>query len=245
MKIEIITLFPEMFREVFSSSILKRAHEQGYLQVVLHQLRDHTLDRHRKVDDYPFGGGAGMLMQAQPLFDNIEAILAKTPEKPHILYMSPSGSPLQQTNLEQLSHKKHIVILCGHYEGVDQRVLDTFVDQEISLGDFVLTGGEIPAMALVDGIARLIPGVLGHDESSAEESFSDGLLEYPHYTRPAVFRNLPVPNVLLEGNHGAIARWRKKESLRRTLKVRPELLLKIDLKTKERQILAEILEEEY
>ena len=245
MKIEIITLFPEMFREVFSSSILKRAQEQGYLQVVLHQLRDHTLDRHRKVDDYPFGGGAGMLMQAQPLFDNIETILAKTPEKPHILYMSPSGSPLQQTNLEQLSHKKHIVILCGHYEGVDQRVLDTFVDQEISLGDFVLTGGEIPAMALVDGISRLIPGVLGHDESSAEESFSDGLLEYPHYTRPAVFRNLPVPSVLLEGNHGAIARWRKKESLRRTLKVRPELLLKIDLKTKERQILAEILEEEY
>lgn len=245
MKIEIITLFPEMFREVFSSSILKRAQEQGYLQVVLHQLRDHTLDRHRKVDDYPFGGGAGMLMQAQPLFDNIETIFSNTTAKPHVIYMSPSGKPLLQADLEQLSHKSHIVILCGHYEGVDQRVLDTFVDQEISLGDFVLTGGEIPAMALVDGISRLIPGVLGHDESSAEESFSDGLLEYPHYTRPAVFRNLPVPSVLLEGNHGAIARWRKKESLRRTLKVRPELLLKIDLKTKERQILAEILEEEY
>lgn len=245
MKIEIITLFPEMFREVFSSSILKRAQDQGYLQVVLHQLRDHTLDRHRKVDDYPFGGGAGMLMQAQPLFDNIETIFSNTTAKPHVIYMSPSGKPLQQADLEQLSLKSHVVILCGHYEGVDQRVLDTFVDQEISLGDFVLTGGEIPAMALVDGISRLIPGVLGHDESSAEESFSDGLLEYPHYTRPAVFRDLPVPSVLLEGNHGAIARWRKKESLRRTLKVRPELLLKIDLKTKERQILAEILEEEY
>ena len=245
MKIEIITLFPEMFREVFSSSILKRAQEQGYLNIVLHQLRDHTLDRHRKVDDYPFGGGAGMLMQAQPLFDNIEAILSRCNEKPHIVYMSPAGSPLQQTDLQQLSQKEHLLILCGHYEGVDQRVLDAFVDQEISLGDFVLTGGELPAMALVDGISRLIPGVLGHEESSAEESFSEGLLEYPHYTRPAVFRNLPVPSVLLEGNHGAIARWRRKESLRRTLKVRPELLLKIALKAKERQLLAEILEEEY
>jgi len=244
MKIEIITLFPEMFREVFSSSILKRAQQEGFINIVLHQLRDHTLDRHRKVDDYPFGGGAGMLMQPQPLFDNIEAILAKVTDKPHLVYLSPSGKPLQQIDLQRLSEKKHLIVLCGHYEGIDQRVIDTFVDEEISLGDFVLTGGEIPAMALVDGISRLIPGVLGHAESTEEESFSDGLLEYPHYTRPAVFRNLAVPSVLLAGDHGVIAQWRKKESLRRTLKVRPELLLKVFLKAKERRILAEILEEE-
>jgi tRNA (guanine37-N1)-methyltransferase len=244
MKIEIITLFPEMFREVFSSSILKRAQQEGFINIVLHQLRDFTLDKHRKVDDYPFGGGAGMLMQPQPFFDNIESILAKVIDKPHLVYLSPSGKPLQQRDLQRLSEKKHLIVLCGHYEGIDQRVIDTFVDEEISLGDFVLTGGEIPAMALVDGISRLIPGVLGHAESTEEESFSDGLLEYPHYSRPAVFRDLPVPSVLLAGDHGAIAHWRKKESLRRTLKIRPELLLKVFLKAKERQILAEILEEE-
>ena len=244
MKIEIITLFPEMFREVFSSSILKRAQQVGLLKIVLHQLRDHTLDRHRKVDDYPFGGGVGMLMQPQPLFSNIEAVLGKVKEKPHVIFLSPSGKPLQQTDLQRLSKKAHLLLLCGHYEGVDQRVLDTFVDEEVSLGDFVLTGGEIPAMALVDGISRLIPGVLGHAESTEEESFSDGLLEYPHYTRPAVFRDLQVPNVLLAGDHGAIARWRKKESLRKTLKIRPELLLKVTLKAKERQLFAQILEEE-
>lgn len=244
MKIEIITLFPEMFREVFSSSILKRAQQVGLLKIVLHQLRDHTLDRHRKVDDYPFGGGVGMLMQPQPLFSNIEAVLGKVKEKPHVIFLSPSGKPLQQTDLQRLSKKTHLLLLCGHYEGVDQRVLDTFVDEEVSLGDFVLTGGEIPAMALVDGISRLIPGVLGHAESTEEESFSDGLLEYPHYTRPAVFRDLQVPNVLLAGDHGAIARWRKKESLRKTLKIRPELLLKVTLKAKERQLFAQILEEE-
>lgn len=244
MNIEIITLFPEMFEAIFAHSILKRALDKEILTVHLHQLRDFSIDRHRKVDDYPFGGGAGMLLQPQPVFDAMENIIKNLPAKPHTIHLSPGGKPLKQNDLERLAQMQHLILLCGHYEGMDQRILDTWVDEEISLGDFVLTGGELPAMALIDGISRLIPGVLGHDESTSEESFSDGLLEYPHYTRPAMFREMTVPTILLEGNHAAIAQWRKKESIRRTMKVRPELLLKLTLKAKERHLLAEILKDE-
>lgn len=244
MNIEIITLFPEMFEAILAHSILKRALNKEILTIQLHQLRDFSLDRHRKVDDYPFGGGAGMLLQPQPVFDAMENIIKNLPTKPHTIHLSPGGKPLKQNDFERLAQMQHLILLCGHYEGMDQRILDTWVDEEISLGDFVLTGGELPAMALIDGISRLIPGVLGHDESASEESFSDGLLEYPHYTRPATFKEMTVPAILLEGNHAAIAQWRKKESLRRTMKVRPELLLKVALKAKERQLLAEILKDE-
>ncbi len=243
MRIDILTLFPEMFEGPLHTSILERAQKKGFVEIVLHQLRVYSLEKHHKVDEYPFGGGVGMLMQPDPVFAAWQALRSTLAQPPYLIYLSPSGKQLQQTDLKRLAQKPQITLLCGHYEGIDQRIINQLADEEISIGDYVLTGGELPAMVLTDGLIRLLPGVLGHDESSDDESFSDGLLEYPQYTRPAVFEGFAVPEILLQGNHQKIAAWRRKQSLLKTWKVRPDLLVKARLNREDRILLAEILAE--
>lgn len=221
MRIDILTLFPGMFRGPFEESILKRALERGLLEIQVHNLRDFAAGRHKVVDDYPFGGGPGMVMKPEPIFAAVEAVRR---ENSRVILLSPQGRLFRQAIAQELSKLEHLVLLCGHYEGVDERVVDRLVDDELSIGDYVLTGGELAAMVVCDAVARLIPEVLGAEESALEESFAAGLLEYPHYTRPADFRGLRVPDVLLSGDHARIARWRREESLLRTLRRRPELL---------------------
>jgi len=222
MKIDILTLFPEMFTPLFSS-ILKRAQQNNLIEINVINFRDYSCDKHSKVDDVPFGGGDGMVLMCQPIFDCINSI--KTPNS-KIIYMSPKGKTLNQTNVKEYVNYEHIIILCGHYEGVDQRVIDYFNMEEISIGDYVLTGGELPAMVFVDCISRLIPNVLHNNHSSVDESFSSNLLEYPQYTRPSNFNGMEVPKVLLNGNHKEIEKWRQAESLNITKKNRPDLLKK-------------------
>lgn len=224
MLIDIITIFPEVVRPYFSESILKRAHDKGKLKVRVHNLRDYTLDKHRKVDDRPFGGGPGMVFSPEPIFRAVEKIRPKE-RKTKIILLSPKGKKLDQKMALGLSRQEHLILICGHYEGVDERVRKYLVDEEVSIGDYVLTGGELAAMVLSDCLARLIPGVLGHDESNKSESFCAGLLEYPQWTRPASFRGMDVPKILLSGNHQDIQRWRKEEAVKITKKRRPELLL--------------------
>ncbi len=224
MRIDILTLFPDMFTSVIQSSVFGRAVKSGIIDIKLHDIRDYTLDKHRHTDDYPFGGGAGMVMSPQPLFDCFDAVLGNDDPKPHCIYMSPQGKTLTHDKAVEFSAMDRLVILCGHYEGVDQRVLDKYVDEEVSIGDYVLTGGELPAMVLMDCVSRFIPGVLGKSESAQDESFSNGLLEYPQYTRPASFRGMDVPDVLLSGNHAKIEEWRFEESIKKTKKIRPELI---------------------
>lgn len=223
MKIDILTLFPEMFTPL-TTSILKRGQEAGVLEINVYNIRDFSLDKHKKCDDYPFGGGAGLLMTAQPIADAIKSI--KGFENAKKIYMSPRGEVLKQKKVVELSSASHLIILCGHYEGVDQRVLDKYIDEEISIGDFILTGGEIPAMALVDSVSRYIDGVLGNNESVADESFSNDLLEYSQYTHPRIFEGVEVPEVLISGNHKKIAEWRKQNSLELTKLRRPDLINK-------------------
>ena len=222
MKIAILTIFPEMFDSLLSTSILGRAVAGGLMTVEPLDIRPFSAQKHKNTDDYPFGGGAGMVMTPQPIVDAVEAARARGYVGP-CLYMSPRGKPLTQHKVRQLAQQPDLLLLCGHYEGVDQRALDLVVDEEISLGDFVLTGGELAAMAVVDAVSRLVPGVLGSSESAEEESFSDGLLEYPQYTRPREYRNLCVPEVLVGGNHAEINRWRRKQALLETRLRRPEL----------------------
>ena len=229
MRIDILTLFPEMFSSVLESSIFGRAIKAWIFDIHLHNIRDYTTDKHRHTDDYPFGGGAGMVMTPQPLFDCFDAVLAGREQKPRCVYMSPQGKTLTHEKAAELSELEELVILCGHYEGIDQRVLDVYVDEEISIGDYVLTGGELPAMVLMDCLSRFIPGVLGKSESFQDESFANGLLEYPHYTRPAEFRGLRVPEVLLSGNHAEIEKWRMEKSIEKTKAVRPDLAEEIGL----------------
>jgi len=225
LRFDIITIFPDMFGPVLNESILKRAQENKKVAIHIHDLRDYTDDKkHRKVDDRPFGGGPGMVMMPQPLFDAIKAIKGR--RKARIIYTSPSGKPFTQFHAKTLTNAKNLIIICGHYEGIDERVREHLVDEEISVGDYVLTGGEIPAMAIVDAVTRLIPGVLGKEESLVNESFEGGLLEGPQYTRPADFRGIKVPDVLLSGNHKAIKIWRNTKALAKTKKVRPDLLKK-------------------
>jgi len=224
---DIITIFPDMFGPIFNESIIKRAREKKKIAIRVHDLRDYTDDKkHRKVDDRPFGGGPGMLMMPQPLFDAVKAIKGRRRVK--VIYTSPAGKPFSQFHAKTLGHAKNLIIICGHYEGIDERVRELLVDEEISVGDYVLTGGEIPAMALVDAITRLIPGVLGKEASLVHESFEGDLLEGPQYTRPANFRGIKVPDVLLSGNHKAIKIWRNSKALAKTKKVRPDLLDKQD-----------------
>ena len=220
MKIDILTLFPEMFAPL-KTSIIGRAVESGKLQINIVDIRDYTLDKHKKCDDTPFGGGAGMVMMAQPIASAIEAV--DPDHRARRIFMSPRGRTFNQKIVLEYGKLDHILLLCGHYEGVDQRVIDLYIDEELSLGDFVLTGGEIPAMAVVDGVARYVDGVI-NDQSLKQESFASGRLEYPQYTRPQVFMGLEVPEVLLSGHHANIEKWREEQSLELTRKSRPDLL---------------------
>ncbi len=224
--IDIITIFPNTFASVLNESILKRAQEKKKVKIRVHDLRDYTVDKkHRKVDDRPFGGGPGMVLSPQPIFDAVSKI--KKNKKAHVVFFTPSGETLTQKLAKNLSGHQHLILICGHYEGIDERVREKLANQCICIGDYVLTGGEIPAMVLVDCVTRLIPGVLGKQESLDRESFEENLLEYPQYTRPSNFRGMKVPNVLLSGNHKAIEKWRQQEALKKTKKFRPDLLKKI------------------
>ena len=220
LSIDVVTLFPEMFAPL-SHSILGRAIEQGRLSVRYVNPRDFTADRHRTVDDYPYGGGPGMVMKPEPIFLAVESV---TRPETHVILLSPAGRLFTQSTAAQLAQRDHLVLICGHYEGVDERIVEHLVDDEISIGDYVLTGGELGAMVLIDAVARLLPGVLGHAESAGDESHSHGLLEYPHYTRPPEFRGWPVPERLLSGHHAEIAKWRRRQSLERTAARRPDLM---------------------
>jgi len=228
-----------MFASPFSESILKRAHEKGLLEFRTHDLRDYSLNKHKKVDDYPFGGGVGLVMNVEPISRAIEAIKKEVPKARTIL-MSPSGAPFNQEKARELVAKQNLILVCGRYEGVDERVRLHCVDEEISIGDYVLSGGEIPAMAIVDAVARLVPGVLGDENSVVEESFSDFLLEYPQYTRPRDFKGYKVPDVLVSGNHKEIRNWQRQESLKKTAQVRPDLLHKLKLTDQDKAALKEL-----
>ncbi|MFR9310601.1 tRNA (guanosine(37)-N1)-methyltransferase TrmD [Hydrogeniiclostridium mannosilyticum] len=224
MRIDLLTLFPDMCETVMAESIVGRARKKGALQVCCHQIRDYARDKHHSVDDTLFGGGMGMLLLAEPIAAAFDDVLERVGRKPHTIYMSPQGKTLTQKRVCELAQEENLVILCGHYEGVDERVLDAYVDEEISIGNFVLTGGELPALMLADAVSRMIPGVLSADECFEEESHYAGLLEYPQYTRPAVWRGREVPEVLLSGHHANIRKWRREQSLLRTARKRPELL---------------------
>jgi len=225
MRIDIITIFPKMFEPVLNESIMRRAQAKGKVKFHIHDLRDYSRDKHRKVDDRPFGGGSGMLMQPEPIFNAVEEIISKTRKnKPKVILLCPQGKKLTQKIAKDISKYKQVILLCGHYEGVDERVREKLVDEEISIGDYVLTGGELAAMVLVDSVVRLIPGVLGDKNSLNFESFEGNLLEHPHYTRPANFRRMKVPEILLSGDHKKIENWREKEALKRTKQRRPDLL---------------------
>ena len=221
MRVDILTLFPDLFTSVLGAGRIQRAIESGALTVAVHNIRDWTTDRHRVVDDYPYGGGAGMVLKPEPLFAAIEAV--RDPAG-YVILLTPQGTPLRQPLADDLARRPHLVLVCGHYEGVDERIREHAVDQEISIGDYVLSGGELPALVVLDTVTRLLPGVLGSAESLEEESFRAGVLEYPHYTRPAEFRGWRVPDVLLSGHHAAIAAWRREQALARTRARRPDLL---------------------
>lgn len=239
MKIKILTIFPEMFESVLNASILGRAREQGLIEVTCMDIRPFSDRKHKNTDDYPFGGGAGMVMLAQPI---MEAMAAATGPDFHgrRIYMGPRGTTLTTAKARQLAREEELVLLCGHYEGVDQRALDACIDEEISIGDYILTGGELAAMVLTDCVARFIPGVLGSAESPEEESFSDGLLEYPQYTRPRELNGMEVPEILLSGDHAKIKAWRRQESLRATKRFRPDLLEGAQLTDKEKRMLEDM-----
>ena len=239
MTIEILTIFPEMFSSVLSASILGRAREQGLLDIRCTDIRPFSAAKHKNTDDYPFGGGAGMVMMAQPILDAMSAASARLPGARRI-YLGPRGRKLTTDVARELAKEDSLILLCGHYEGVDQRALDACIDEEISIGDYILTGGELAAMVLTDCVARFIPGVLGSADSPEEESFSDGLLEYPQYTRPRDLNGIPVPEVLLNGDHAIIRAWRRRESLRATLRFRPDLLETAGLTKEDRKILKEL-----
>ena len=243
MRIDILTIFPEMFESVLGASILGRAREQGLLDIRVTDIRPFSLLKHKNTDDYPFGGGAGMVMLAQPIADAMRSVCGDD-FRGRRIYLGPRGRTLNTELARELAGEERLVLLCGHYEGVDQRALDTCVDEEISIGDYILTGGELAAMVLTDCVARFIPGVLGSAESPEEESFSDGLLEYPQYTRPREWNGLSVPEVLLNGNHAEIAKWRREQSILATAEHRPDLLPSARLTDKEKRWLESRLNEE-
>jgi tRNA (guanine37-N1)-methyltransferase len=236
MKFDILTLFPAMFDGPFGESIIRRAVERGLIDIRLHAIRDFAFDKHKTTDDYPYGGGAGMVMKPEPLAACIEKVTAERPAA-RVILTTPQGRPFGHMLAAELAREEELLIICGRYEGIDERVRELFVDDEISLGDFVLTGGEMAAMVIVDAVSRLVPGVLGSDESATADSFSDGLLEYPQYTRPPEFRGLGVPDILLSGNHQEIARWRRHMALERTWLKRPDLLAAARLSEADRKYL--------
>lgn len=240
MRIDIITLFPSMFRGPFDESIIKRARKKGILEINLHNLRDFTDDRHRTVDDLPYGGGAGMVMKPEPLFRAVEKVKEEKRSSWKVILLSPQGQPFAQEKAKELAEEEGLIFICGHYEGVDERVREHLIDEELSLGDFVLTGGELAAMVIVDAIARMLPEVLGCKDSIREDSFYQTLLDYPHYTRPTEFRGWKVPGVLISGNHQKIREWRKKKKLENTFKKRPDLLRTAKLSREEEEMLEQI-----
>jgi len=228
MRFDVLTLFPDIFHAVMKESIIGRAQEKNIIEINAINIRDFSKDKHKKVDDYPYGGGGGMVMTPQPIYDAYLSIVKDLPHKPKVIYLSPQGKVLNQKKVVELSKEKHLILLCGHYEGVDERIIEEIVDEEISIGDYVLTGGEIPAMVLIDSVSRLVPDVLPSEDAYKNESHYNGLLEYPQYTRPYEFMGRKVPDILLSGHHAKIEEWRKEQSLKRTLKKRPDLLKKRD-----------------
>ena len=237
MRIDILTLFPEMCQRVMDESIIGRARRSGKVEIVCTNIRDFSGNKHNKVDDTPYGGGMGMVMSAQPIYDCYKSLYNEGEEKPHLIYMSPKGETFTQKKAVELSKKDRIVLLCGHYEGIDQRVIDEIVDEELSLGDYVLTGGELPALTVADAVCRMLPGVLSDDLCFEEESHFSGLLEYPQYTKPAVWNKRTVPEVLLSGNHAKIADWRKIQSILLTINKRPDMLTAEMLSEKDKKLL--------
>jgi len=224
MRFDVLTLFPDSINAIMSDSIIGRARDKGLIEINLIDIRDFTANKHRKVDDYPYGGGSGMVMSAQPIYDAWLSVVNAVGYRPKTIYMSPQGRVFNQQIAKELKEGNHYVLLCGHYEGIDERVLEEIVDEEISIGDYVLTGGELPAMVLIDCVSRLVPGVLSSEESFMEESHYNGLLEYPHYTRPYEFNGKVVPEILMSGHHANIKKWRHEQSLKRTFQKRPDLL---------------------
>lgn len=224
MNFYVLTLFPEMIEGGIMHSMIKRAHNNGIIKIEAINIRDFANNKHRQTDDYPYGGGAGMVMMAEPIYNAYKSLEEKISRKTRVIYLTPQGKVFNQQMAQELSSEESLVLLCGHYEGVDERVIEEIVTDEISLGDFVLTGGELAAMAVIDSVSRLLPGVLNKEESHMHESFSDGLLEYPQYTRPEVFLNRKVPDILLSGHHENIARWRHEQAVKRTMEKRPEIL---------------------
>lgn len=235
MRIDILTLFPEMCEAVTGESIIGRARKSGKVEINFHQIRDFAINKHNQVDDTPYGGGAGMLMMPQPIYDTYMKVCNETESKPHLIYMSPCGKTLTQERVKELAELPNIAILCGRYEGVDQRVIDEIVDEEISIGDYVVTGGELPAMILADAVSRMLPGVLSEPEGFMGESHYSGLLEYPQYTKPPVWHEKAVPEVLSSGHHANIKKWQREKALERTLERRPELLETADLTKKDKE----------
>jgi tRNA (guanine37-N1)-methyltransferase len=234
MRMDVLTLFPVMFEEVFAASILGKAKDKGIVSLQVINFREYSNNKHNTVDDTPYGGGGGMVLKAEPIFAAVEALMTEG-VKPRIILMCPQGEPYTQRKAEELAEESHLVFICGHYEGFDERIREHLVTDEISIGDYVLTGGELAAMVVIDSVTRLLPGVLGNEMSAVTDSFSTGLLEYPHYTRPAKFRDWEVPDVLISGHHINVANWRRKQSLLRTWQRRPELLIKAELSKEERQ----------
>lgn len=239
MRIDIITLFPEMCRAVMGESIIGRAQKKGVLEVCCHQLRDYAFDKHKRVDDTPYGGGMGMVMKCEPIALCFEDICQMLGTKPYFVYMSPQGTVLNQSRIKDMVKYDNICILCGHYEGVDQRVIDMLVDEQISIGDYVLTGGELPALVFADAVSRMVPGVLSDDECFTEESHYSGLLEYPQYTKPALWRDKEVPEVLLSGHHANVDKWRHEQALLTTAKNRPDMIVGYDLSDEDNLLLSE------
>lgn len=237
MKIDFLTLFPEMFHGVLNESILKKAQEKEAVQFRVINFREYSTNKHKNVDDYPYGGGAGMVLTPQPIFDAVDEIRKQVDTEPKVILVCPQGERFTQTKAEQLATEDHLLFICGHYEGYDERIREHLVTDEISIGDFVLTGGELASMVITDSVVRLLPGVLGNEDSPVQDSYSSGLLEHPHYTRPADFRGMVVPDVLLSGNHKRIEEWREEESLRRTFQRRPDLLKTYPLTEKQKSFI--------
>ncbi len=241
MNIHVLSLFPDMFEGVFGASILKKAQEKGAVELTVSDIREYSDNKHKQVDDYPYGGGAGMVLKPEPMFNAVENITEG--RKPRVILMCPQGERFTQKKAEELAQEEDLVFLCGHYEGYDERIREHLVTDEISIGDFVLTGGELPAMTVIDAVVRLLPGVLGQADSHIQDSFSTGLLEHPHYTRPADFRGMKVPDVLTSGNHAKIEEWRMEQSLKRTFMRRPDLLEALELTPKQQKILETLKKE--
>ena len=242
MNFHVLTLFPDMIRDGLQTSITGRAVEKGLLSLDTVNIRDFSVNKHNRVDDYPYGGGAGMVMQAEPVYLAYQSVAEKLPKKPKVLYMSPQGKVFNQRMAEELAQEEEVVFLCGHYEGIDERVLEEIVDEEVSIGDYVLTGGELPALVIMDAVSRLVGGVLHNEDSAEFDSFHDNLLEYPQYSRPEVWRDKAVPPILMSGHHANVEKWRREQSLIRTLERRPDLLENANLTKQDKKFLAKLKE---